>query len=167
MQHQHPEDRAAERMTKAFLKKCHKDGRITGKELTEISMDRGGVGCAKPDRLIRYHDFVIRVAAETGFPEDDVLRCLELHLHSTRLTARGVELYLNYPAWSQAELADVFQMPQQQVAKALAAVRRAWPGLRFDSPDEGKYGVPALENMKRIEHYDCSDRLDSDRVEWF
>ena len=167
MQNQHPEDKAADAITMAFLRQCHKAGRISEKELKEISLGRGGFGYTRPERLIRFDDFVTRIYEETGLPREDVCRCLDSHLRSTRLSVRSVELYLNYPAWNETELADAYQMPVRRVSDALAAVRRAWPGLRFDPSNAGNYGVPALEHMMRIEHYDGSDRLDSSKVEWF
>jgi len=167
MQNQHPEDRAADRVTEAFLRQCRKEGRITDRELAEISLDRGGIGCSKPTTVLRIESFIARIHEETGLPEPDIHRILALHLKSVHLTVRHLELYLNYPAWTEQELADLFGITQDGVSDALAAVRRAWPGLRFDVSHEGDYGVPALENMKRIEHYDCSGRLDSEKVEWF
>jgi hypothetical protein len=167
MRYSHIEDRKADEKTEQFLQQCVRNERLTPQEFAEISLDRGGVGCEKPTRLIRIDDFIQSIQDETGLPEEDVQRMLVLHLRSKRLMARSLELYLNYPAWTQAELAEKYRMPRRQVGHALEAVRRAWPALRFDPTNEGNNGVPALENMKRIEHYDCSDRLNSSKVEWF
>jgi hypothetical protein len=167
MAYKHPEDRIADRQTEAFLKQCEAEGRLTAKERAEISPDRGGVSYAKPNELLRVGVLVSLLQEETGWPEEDAIAFLDRCLTSRRLTARHLELYLNYPVWSQQELAEAFSMPQYMVSRHIAAVRRAWPGLRFDVSYEGDYGVPALHDMLRIEHYDCSDRLDDSRVEWF
>lgn len=161
----YPEDREAEKLTQQFLAQCHTEGRISDKELAEISLGRGGLSCAKPGTLIRFADFVARIQAETGWPAEDVQRVLELHLKAKQLTQRSVELYLNNPAWTPAELGEEYGMSRRMVAKSIAAVRRAWPGLRFDTTYEGDYGIPTLKNMKRIEtSANSDDRLNEQEV---
>jgi hypothetical protein len=155
----HPEEYEAEKLTQQFLSQCHEEGQISDKELAEISLGRGSFGCTKPDTLLRFDDFVAWIQADTGWPVEDVCRTLGLHLQSKQLTIRHLELYLNYPAWSESDLARMFSLSRKNVVTHLAAVRRAWPGLRFDAAYEGDYGVTTLKNMLRIE-FSNSDRLD-------
>lgn len=161
----YPDEREAEKLTQQFLAQCCEEGRISGKELAEINLDRGGFGCVKPDTLIRFADFVARIQAETGWPVEDVQRVLDLHLQSKQLTIQHLELYLNYPAWTEDDLANAFGLTRKRVSSRLQAIRRAWPGLRFDITYEGNYGVPGLKNMKRIEtSANSDDRLNDQNV---
>ncbi len=160
-----PEEHEAEALTQQFLQCCRGEGRISDAELAEINLDRGGFGCVKPTALIRIDDFVAAIAQDTGWPAEDARRTLDFHLASKQLTAEHLELYLNYPAWTEQNLADAFGLSRPRVSERLAAVRRAWPGLRFDIRYAGDYGVPALKDMLRIESTAGSDdRLNGDEV---
>jgi hypothetical protein len=158
-----PDEYATEKMTQLFLHQCHEDGRVSDEELAELSIYRDGCSYAKPDTLVRFADFVTLVQVDTGWPIEDVRRTLALHLKSKQLTVQHLEIYLNYPTWTETELAAVFNLTQPQVSERLSAVRRAWHGLRLDAT--GAYGVPALKDMLRIElSADSDDRLDVDEI---
>ena len=109
-----------------------------------------------------YNDFVQLCCDEFYWPEEDVRRVLAAHLAEAHVTEQDVEIYLNYPEYTEKELAVMFGMRQQNVSNRLTRVRRAWPSLMLHDPVmDGKRGSPELRHMLRIE-FSNSDRLDDD-----
>ena len=143
-----------------FLNKCVEDGRLNKEELADVSLYRSSRGYSQPDSFIQYDDFITLVSKETGFQYQDAEKLIAQHLRSARLTPLHVVLYINYPAYTERELAERLSIHKDTVRRHLGAVRRAWRGLRFDV-SEGKWGVPSLKDMLRITHND-SCRLDDD-----
>lgn len=106
-----------------------------------------------------FADFIDLACTETGLPTEDARRVLSLHLKQNNITEWHVELYINYPEYTEAELAEHFGMTRAAVQRALQTVRRVWPSLQSDPKMYGGCD-PGLQNMKRIE-FD-SERLADD-----
>jgi DNA-binding CsgD family transcriptional regulator len=165
-----PEEQKADRQTQAFLEQCERDGKLTAEELAEIRLDRGASGDSKPERLIRFADFVQTVCQDTDWSKEDAKRYLMLHLEEVRLTPRYIELYLNYPARTQKELARMFGMKERTVGHYLSRVRKVWPALRLDGTK--RCGIPDFDKMRGFvvnyrngDSFDNSDELlDESRI---
>jgi hypothetical protein len=164
-----PEDRRHENAVNAFFKQAIEDGRMTEQELQEINGD-GGRGHKKT--LKTFEDFVI-IACHEASPKAGNLTDLQkaamciridVRLAELGLTRRHVELYLNYPEWSERQLAAAFGMRQKSVNRALARVRRSWPSFRLDVATSQEGESPALRNMRRIECSDATDWLNENAI---
>ena len=79
-----------------------------------------------------FQDFVDLCCEQIPWPEGEVRRCLALHLGASGVTERDVEVYINYPAQTEAELAAAYGLSESAVGRTLARVRKAWPTLRRD-----------------------------------
>ncbi|MEN6534502.1 MAG: hypothetical protein ABFD89_12615 [Bryobacteraceae bacterium] len=97
-----------------------------------------------------FNDFIDLCCEQIPWPEADVRRTLDAHLAAAKLTAQDIELYINYPEFTQAELAGMYGISFQAVSERLARVRRAWPSLLRD-PVVEQHGVPSLTNMAPYE----------------
>ena len=168
-----PEERQHETAVSAFFKQAVNDGRMTERELREINGD-GGRGHRKTLKV--FEDFVI-AACNAEQTLDELGGITELQKASTRiyidmrlkelgLTRRHVELYINYPEWTTAELGRVFGMTRHSVDRALARIRRLpLANLRLDcSVAGGDSRDPALRNMHRIECSGTTDWLDENAI---
>lgn len=106
--------------------------------------------------MYRYCDFVRLCGEEIGWPDEEMRRCLQLHLAQAHITEHHIEIYLNYPELTEEELAAAFGLSASAVRRALARVRKAWPSLLCD-PSVNQHGSPALHHMLRIETSAGSD----------
>ncbi len=88
-------------------------------------------------------DFLRLCCEQIDLPEPDVCRCLVLHLQQSGITEQDIVLYINYPEYTEAELAGVFGLRQSTVSRALARVRAAWPTLLTD---------PEVTRHSRVDH---------------
>lgn len=161
------DDFTAEVETWRFLKRCKQEGRITAGEFMDIARQIDVANRSAPGEVLRYDDFVRMACEETGWPEDDVRRCLALHLKDSELTPAHVEVYINYPARTQRELSKLLGLNLNTVFRMLKQVRGAWSNcLRFDVVTLS--GVPCLNRMESLsasnrndEEYNRSDEIDT------
>jgi len=100
------------------------------------------------DMLKTFNDFIDVCCEQIGLPDSDVRRCLSLHLTQAGITEQDVVLYINYPEYTEQDLAATFHLSKSAVGRALTRVRKAWPSLLTD-PDCNQHGAPALRNMLR------------------
>ena len=165
-----PEEKRHEIAVTKFFQQAIEDGQIPESQvslrqienltLTEEIRSVGPRGSLKT-----FDDFIEVAYREIGWPESDVRRCIELHLETKRLTKRHIELFINYPEWTERELARAYQIPRTKVQRMLAKVRKSWHGLRLDMPIKQRDECPELRHMKRIEVSAISDdRLNTDEV---
>jgi hypothetical protein len=99
------------------------------------------------ETIVRYfQDFVDLCCEQVGLPEADVRRCLTLHLEAADITEHDIEVYINYPAMTEAELAEAFDASESAIGRTLARVRKAWPSLMTD-PECRQNGTPSLPAM--------------------
>jgi len=110
----------------SFLRQCVIDGRMTEAEYLSVRLDRESSECTRPD----WKEF-------TAVP-DDVLAPLGL-------TVRDCEIYINYPAWTLAAIAERTGITIKSVRRALARVRGCFPSLCNDP--SGNQGLPNLSHM--------------------
>jgi len=94
----------------------------------------------------RYSNFIDLCCEQVPLPEADVRRVLTLHLQAAGITEQDVEIYTNYPKYTEAELAIAFNLSESAVVRTLARVRRAWPSLLKD-PEVNQHGTPSLSHM--------------------
>lgn len=151
----------------AFFEQAIKDGRMTREELRELG-DNGERNRQKTLKV--FEDFIVDSCCHrrgrprvTEAQKDRMRRLIDARLTAARITQRHVELFINYPEWTERELSRAFDIPQQTINQMLARVRSVWPGLRHDTAIRDEDECPALRNMDRIEFSD-SDRLDEDRI---
>jgi len=87
-------------------------------------------------------------------------------MKSHRLSKRDLVVYLNYPLFTQEELALRFGFSDQsELSRLLNRVRNALPTLQKDPDFTGVHGIPALHHMLRIEaSADSDDRLNDQSV---
>ncbi len=93
-----------------------------------------------------FQDFVDLCCEHVGLPETDVRRCLALHLEVTGITEHDIEIYINYPTMTEAELAAAFNESESAIGRTLARVRKAWSSLMTD-PCCRQTGAPSLPAM--------------------
>jgi hypothetical protein len=137
-----------DQVTQEFLDQCVVEGRLSEKELAEISLYRGNGRSSTKPPLRTFDDFLVTIGNGLNKSPEHARVFMQRQLLSHQLLPLHIELWINYPAYTEAELADIFGVPRQRVSRALASVRRAWPDLRLDT--EGKWGVPALNRMLRV-----------------
>jgi hypothetical protein len=97
-----------------------------------------------------FDDFVMLADDEMDMRHDATRDRILSLLGAKGLTERDVELYINFPAMTEQELADHFDIGLRKVSRRLAKMRNAWPGLRFDTTLP--FGDPDLTNMTPIEN---------------
>lgn len=105
-------------------------------------------------------DEFLAICAETTQQDIEYVRRVLQQQHISDL---DIELYVNYPDWTEYELAAEFGMTQPNVHARLARLRSILPTLRRDFISCNPHPVPAVQNMDRIEFSD-SDRLDEDKI---
>lgn len=116
----------ADKQTDDWLKQQVVSGRLSQDEYTAVSLDRESSGCIRPE----WREWLSPVLP------------IELQLEDA-------EIYINYPAWTEQEIANRLGMSKRAVQRALARVRRTYPSLRND-PD-GRQGLPNLSHMQPID----------------
>jgi len=116
------------------------------------------------DMLKTFSDFVDVCCKQIPLPETDVRRLLALHLRNAKIAERDIIVYINYPEYTERELAIALDLSESAVRRTLNRVRKAWPPLLND-PGVNQHGCPALRHMKRIEGSAYSDdRLNDQKV---
>ena len=105
-----------------FLDQCAEDGLITQAERDGVRLNRESSGCVRPEWKTWGYGV----------------------LHD-KLTQRDCEIYINYPAWSLADIAEHLGITFSAVRAALRRVRRELPSLKND-PD-ARLGLPNLLRM--------------------
>jgi hypothetical protein len=176
-------DAAHEVAVAAFFKQAIADGRMTQVELDALN----GMGDRPAKVFHTWDDFVSAAVDEAfrsaeeppgmqyeenaeGFPivteyhKAVMTISLDIRLAELGLTRRHVELYLNYPAWTEHGLAKAYGMKRRAMQRALIRVRKSWPVFRHDLPASNNDDAVA---MKRVQHIECSDTtdwLDNDKI---
>ena len=97
-----------------------------------------------------YNSFIDLCCEQIPWPEAEVRRVLQLHLEAAHISERDVELYINYPEFTEEQLAVHFGVPRSTVGGRLARIRRAWPSLLRD-PGVNQHGAPFLPAMLTYE----------------
>lgn len=139
-------DREHEKRTKAFLQRSN----LTSSERRDISQERGSFCTDTHGPLIGLLSWCRTIKRETQYTPHRIVHTLRRQLKSKQLTPTHLVVYINYPAWSEQELADKFGVGQDYISKMLASVRRAWPDpLRLDP--HGYWGIPTTRDMKHID----------------
>lgn len=169
-------DAAHEVAVAAFFKQAVLDGRMTQEECDDlIGIKRHGRGRRHSDvkDLKVFEDFVV-LACNDDRPDDApglterqkaAMRVrIDIRLAEMHLTRRHVELYINYPKFTETELGKAFGMPRTTVEYMLARVRKSWPSFRTDVEARDRDECPALKNMERIECSDTTDWLDENAI---
>lgn len=164
-----PEERQHENAVSAFFKQAVKDGRMTDQELRDVNGDGGR---HRKKTLKVFEDFVIAACHVADRNADSVAEFqkaamrirIDIRLGELGLTRRHVELYINYPEWTERELAAAFSMKQKAVDRALARVRRSWPSFRLETATRQDDECPQLRHMDRIECSDTTDWLDENAI---
>lgn len=152
-----------EALTRTFLQQCVDDGRLTKRELAEISLDRETSTTTIHDPYRTYKDFVRQSARYAGWPLRNTARSLHRRRLQLKLSKRDIEWYINLPAFMEREIAKRSGLTRQAVTKRLKKLRHLFLSLRLDGTKH--WGVPALRHMKRIETTaDSDDRLNGDEV---
>ncbi len=90
-----------------------------------------------------FNDFIDLCCEQIPWPEADVRRLLAAHLINVKLTERDVVIYINYPEYTEPELATAFGVAQSTISRSLDAVRTAWPTLLSD---------PEITRRERQDH---------------
>jgi hypothetical protein len=158
-----------------FFEQAVKDGKMTREELEELTgNERRGHGLrSSHSRTLKvFEDFVISACHEADRNADDVTEFkraamrvrIDVRLAELGLTRRHVELYMNYPEWTETELGVAFGMPRRTVAYQLDRVRKSWPSFRLGAPMQQRDECPALEHMDRIECSDTNPWLDENAI---
>jgi len=176
MQYDEAADIAHEKAVIRFFRQAVDEGRMTQQECDGLSGTKPhGHGRRSDDvrDLKVFEDFVI-VACNADRPDDApgltefqkaAMRIrIDIRLAELGLTRRHVELYINYPTFTETELGKTFGMPQSTVAYQLARVRKSWPSFRLDSPMRNRDECPELAHMDRIECSDTTDWLDENAI---
>lgn len=141
-------EKEADSRADAFLAQCARDGKISTDEVADLSLSKSTSGDSIPTTIIRFADLVQTVCDSMGLPEAEATRQLLARLQKAKLTVRHVELYLNYPTHTQAQLAKIFGMEERTVGHHLARVRKVYPRFRLDTTKA--WGVPDFDKMQSL-----------------
>lgn len=114
-----------------FLKQCVEDGKLSLAEYESVRLGRERQ-CDPPAEWKRWTMWPAEWAPPGKFD----------------ICTQDVEIYINYPAWTQQQVADHLGITRYQVQASLKRVRAAFPSLQNDPMPRG---IPELDHMVSLD----------------